>query len=181
MKVSRYICASKTHKMRRTILLTIAALIISFCAKAQVPAYVPSQGLLAWYSFSGNSQDLSGNGNNLTNNGATLAADRYGNSNSAYQFNGTSGYLVNNTPSYIMYDTSSFTLSVWVYRPSATYGVYIMHGSTVGGNFNYNIQGSATGITNFERISRAQPGYGVRHRILQEYGSILLAPMRIRS
>ncbi|MBE0641069.1 MAG: hypothetical protein IH599_03485, partial [Bacteroidales bacterium] len=49
----------------------------------------------------------------------------------------------------IMYDTSSFTLSVWVYRPSATYGVYIMHGSPVGGNFNYNIQGSATGITNF--------------------------------
>jgi len=135
--------------MRITFLLTIKTLILCFSALAQVPAYVPSQGLLAWYGFSGNANDASGNGNNLTNNGATLTADRYGNANSAYQFNGTSGYLVNTTPGFIVSDTSSFTLSVWVYRPSTTYGVYIMHGSTVGGNFNYNIQGSATGITNF--------------------------------
>lgn len=50
---------------------------------------------IAYYPFNGNTNDESGNGNILTNNGATLTTDRLGNSNSAYEFNGTSSYMVN--------------------------------------------------------------------------------------
>ena len=53
---------------------------------AQVPSYVPSNGLMGWYPFNGNANDLSGNGNNGTVNGASLSNDRYSNSNSAYGF-----------------------------------------------------------------------------------------------
>jgi prefoldin subunit 5 len=52
-----------------------------------------TNGLLAYYPFSGNVLDSSGNGYNPTNYNATLTSDRFGNSNSAYSFNGTSEYI----------------------------------------------------------------------------------------
>jgi hypothetical protein len=55
---------------------------------AQVPSYVPSNGLVGWWPFNGNANDESGNGNNGTVNGATLTTDRFGNANQAYSFDG---------------------------------------------------------------------------------------------
>ena len=55
---------------------------------AQVPNYVPTNGLVGWWPFNGNANDESGNGNNGTVSGATLALDRFGLLNSAYDFNG---------------------------------------------------------------------------------------------
>jgi hypothetical protein len=49
--------------------------------------------LIAYYSFSGNANDLSGNGNHGTVFGATLTADRWGNPNSAYSFDGVDDYI----------------------------------------------------------------------------------------
>jgi uncharacterized protein YjbI with pentapeptide repeats len=49
-----------------------------------------SKGLIAFYPFNGNAKDESGFGRHGTNQGAVLTADRLGNSNSAYSFNGTS-------------------------------------------------------------------------------------------
>ena len=45
-------------------------------------------GLMAYYSFDGNSNDSSGNGLNGTLNGATLTSDKFGNSDRAYSFDG---------------------------------------------------------------------------------------------
>jgi hypothetical protein len=53
---------------------------------AQVPNYVPTNGLVGWWPFNGNANDESGNGNNGTVNGATLTTDRFGVANKAYQF-----------------------------------------------------------------------------------------------
>lgn len=50
-------------------------------------------GLVAYYPFTGNAGDSSGNGNHGTVNGAMLTADRFGNSNMAYTFNGTTDYI----------------------------------------------------------------------------------------
>jgi hypothetical protein len=47
-------------------------------------------GLVGYWPFCGNANDMSGNGNNGTVNGATLTKDRFGNINSAYDFNGSS-------------------------------------------------------------------------------------------
>jgi len=45
-------------------------------------------GLVAYYPFTGNANDSSGNANNGIVTGATLTTDRFGLSNSAYNFNG---------------------------------------------------------------------------------------------
>ncbi len=76
---------------------------------AQVPSYVPTNGLVGYWPFNGNANDESGNGNNGTVNGATLTNDRNGNGNSAYSFNNSSITCTNsNLPLNI------FSLSVWV-------------------------------------------------------------------
>jgi hypothetical protein len=55
---------------------------------AQVPSYVPTNGLVGYWPFNGNANDESGNGNNGVVNGATLSTDRFGNVNSSFSFNG---------------------------------------------------------------------------------------------
>jgi hypothetical protein len=68
---------------------------------AQLYAYEsppPSQtfltnGLVAYYPFNGNANDVSGNGNNANNIQASLCADRFGVANSAYSFNGINNYI----------------------------------------------------------------------------------------
>jgi hypothetical protein len=73
--------------------LIAALLFAASSAFAQVPSYVPTNGLVGWWPFNGNANDESGNGNNGTVNGATLTSDRFGNSNAAYNFNGINNYI----------------------------------------------------------------------------------------
>ena len=89
----------------------------SFTAMAQVPNYVPTNGLAAWYSFSGNANDLSGNNNNGTVTGATLTTDRFGSTNSAYSYNGTSSFI-NVLNSATLQFNGGLTLSAWLYPTS---------------------------------------------------------------
>jgi hypothetical protein len=72
----------------------------------------PSDGLVAYYSFSGNALDTSGNGHDGTVNGAVLTSDRFGNANSAYLFDGTDDYI--SAPYSSAFQTSTFTLAAWV-------------------------------------------------------------------
>ncbi len=50
--------------------------------------------MIAYYPFNGNANDASGNGNNGTpNGGATLTADRFGNADRAYSFDGLDDFI----------------------------------------------------------------------------------------
>lgn len=60
---------------------------------AQLPAYLPTDGLIGWWPFNGNANDESGNGHNGTVNGATLTTDRFGFANQAYSFDGINDYI----------------------------------------------------------------------------------------
>jgi hypothetical protein len=62
-------------------------------AHAQLPSYLPTNGLVAWYPFNGNANDESGNGNDGVVDGATPTLDRFGNQNAAYDFNGVSNNI----------------------------------------------------------------------------------------
>ena len=75
------------------IFLTSLTLLFATAAQAQVPSYVPTNGLVGYWPFNGNANDESGNGNNGTVNGATLAADRFGNGNEAYSFDGVDDFI----------------------------------------------------------------------------------------
>ncbi len=72
---------------------------------------LPSLGLVAYYPFSGNANDMSGNGYNGTVNGATLTTDRFGNANSAYAFNGINNYIKVSTQSFKLL---SRTIAFWI-------------------------------------------------------------------
>jgi hypothetical protein len=65
----------------------------SFQFISQTPNYVPSNGLVGWWPFTGNANDLSGFNNHGTVNGATLTTDRFGVANRAYSFDGVNDYI----------------------------------------------------------------------------------------
>ena len=68
-------------------------------------------GLVAYYPFNGNANDESGNSNNGTVHGATLTTDRFGNSNSAYSFDGVSNSIYTNLNSGF---SNQITVCAWV-------------------------------------------------------------------
>jgi hypothetical protein len=70
-------------------------------------------GLVAYYPFNGNANDESGTGNHGTGFGASLTEDRFGNSNSAYLFDGTDDYI--EIPDDVSLRPEHITLAVWVY------------------------------------------------------------------
>ena len=76
---------------------------------AQVPSYVPSNGLVGWWGFNGNPLDESGNGNNGNLNGAVLAQDRFSSPNSAFEFDGIDDYM----EVLYTYDFEERTISLW--------------------------------------------------------------------
>jgi len=71
-----------------------------------------STGLVAYYPFNDNANDVSGNGNNGTIDGATLVTNRYGQGNSALEFSAASNSVVSTTflPPV---GTSARTFSFW--------------------------------------------------------------------
>ena len=92
---------------------------------------LPTQGLVAYYPFNGNTRDTSGNGNHGTNNCAILTTDRFGHSNSAYLFSGCSSITI---PELLSDSCSAFTFTVWVkqdYKDNNNHMI-IMHGSKKG-------------------------------------------------
>jgi hypothetical protein len=100
--------------MKKKILLLIAVATLGFTAatKAQVPNYVPTNGLVGYWPFNGNANDESGNGNNGTVNGATLTSDRFGNANKAYNFDGINDLIQINTIGSSTFD-NNFSISIW--------------------------------------------------------------------
>ena len=129
----------------KSILLTAVAT-ISFATEtmAQVPNYVPTNGLVGWWPFNGNANDESGNGNNGTVNGATLTSDRFGNANKAYTFDGVNDYIdypsgANSTLNVI----GDFTISFWLKTDQGTSNRTII---SFGDQLNNNSGGITIGI-----------------------------------
>lgn len=74
-------------------ILTGSLVTLACLANAQVPGYVPTNGLKGFWPFCNNANDVSGNGNNGTVSGAVLTADRFNISSMAYSFNGNSDFI----------------------------------------------------------------------------------------
>ena len=96
--------------------LTVALFFaITFNVYGQVPDYVPSDGLVAWYPFNGNANDESGNGNDGALNGPTLTDDRHSNNNSAYYFSSSGcGTRIDVDNMDLSSTTNGFSLSFWI-------------------------------------------------------------------
>jgi hypothetical protein len=96
--------------MKKQVLIAFAVgLCITANTFAQIPGYVPTNGLVGYWPFNGNANDESGSGNNGTVNGATLTTDRFGVANKAYSFiNGN-----NIETSYFPTNVTQVTYSAW--------------------------------------------------------------------
>ena len=92
-------------------LILLFSVLFTTTSFAQVPSYVPANGLLGWWPFNGNANDESGNGNNGTNNGATLTTDRNGVANQAYSFDGVNDFI--EIPYSSLYVNEQLTISYW--------------------------------------------------------------------
>ena len=93
-----------------------------------------TNGLVVYYPFNGNANDASGNGNNGTVQGATLTADRFGNANSAYYFNGVSSDIL--LPETLFGATiPACTVSVWITTDGGPYSAQqmVLQKSTLNG------------------------------------------------
>jgi len=92
--------------------LILIVLLLSSAAQADI-----SQGIAAYYPFNGNGLDESGNANHTLINGAMLTQDRFGQSDSAYAFDG-----INDTLFALSSDSlnpkTAVTISVWIYLES---------------------------------------------------------------
>ena len=87
---------------------------------AQVPSYVPTNGLIGWWGFNGNANDGSGNGYNGTVYGATLTTNRINTANSAYNFDGIDDYIQTSLPYTVFLNKKTLTISAWINLGSNT-------------------------------------------------------------
>jgi hypothetical protein len=124
----------------------------SFTNKSNTDTNNPVEGLVAYYPFNGNANDESGNSNNGTINSATLTQDRYGNSNSAYSFNGYSSSII--IPASILINFSgNFSISAWI-KPKVGQGEYNSGAAPILGRFG----STGTNASSYE-LAIKQSGY----------------------
>jgi PKD repeat protein len=71
-------------------------------------------GMVAYYPFNGNANDESGNGYDAVSINATLTADRFGNENSAYYFNGGTDNITLGDILDEVFTTNKFSINMWV-------------------------------------------------------------------
>lgn len=97
--------------MKKVLYALITIIGFGNATMAQVPSYVPTNGLVGYWPFNGNANDASGNGNNGTVTGATLSTDRKGMTNNSYAFSNDAHHIIING----LYQTSitNYTISTW--------------------------------------------------------------------
>ena len=137
--------------MKRLLFLTLSTL----CAGtfAQVPDYVPTDGLVGWWTMNGDLNDATGNYSGGQSYGVEYVADRNGVANGAISFDGVSGYVEIDG----MVDVEDFSISLWYFAdPEQTAVqndvaplVYVGRDSGV----NPNVSGFGTGFSPVEMLS----------------------------
>lgn len=102
----------------KSLILVLVTFLSAATAVAQLPVYLPTQGLVGWYPFNNNTNDESGHGYDPTyiGSGVSLTSDRFGMTNMALDFNGND---------YIRIPADSFpqndrTVSLWFNVPDVS-------------------------------------------------------------
>ena len=92
-----------------------------------ITSLFPAIGLVAYYPFNGNANDISSYGNHGIVNGPALTNDRFNIENNAYSFDGINDYIE------VPHDTSlnlstSLSISIWVNAYNNTQGYLVAKG-----------------------------------------------------
>ena len=160
---------------------TIAIFGLAISSIAQVPSYLPSNGLVGYWPFNGNANDLSGSSNNLNAVGnVSYSYDRFGNQNSAVEFYNASDYLTKSNPILPIGNTSR-TLSMWIYSTGVLSNpdgaCPFMYGDLLNGGcykrFGYYLQNYSNSIYIFWH-GKCNPVGFLPENIVQSWNHIVL-------
>ena len=91
---------------------------INYLAFAQLPTYVPKDGLVGYWLLDGNANDVSGKNNHGTVKWAVLTSGRNGVASTAYAFNGNDNTIEIPHNSVFNFDTA-FTINLWIKLPTS--------------------------------------------------------------
>ena len=119
---------------------------------AQVPDYVPSDGLVAWYSMNGDAEDAFGDFDGVPS-GLESSIDRFGNSGSCFHFSGGNSHVDLGVDGALV-PATALTYAVWM-KPSwdATYSQNTIVGRNTNGSSDYGVNWGIHGLPN-NRILR---------------------------
>ncbi|CAN5719798.1 hypothetical protein BH10BAC3_BH10BAC3_19570 [soil metagenome] len=163
--------------MKKVLLSVFFCISIFQLTFSQVQNYVPLNGLVGWWPFSGDAVDSSGNGNNGTVNGAILTTDRFGSQNSAYSFNGINNYIsIPNSAS--LQNLTSITISAWIniqswYSGGGQLWFPILNKSDQQGQYGkYSVALSSTGA--ISHLDTKENGYGYSNFTLKKWYHIVV-------
>lgn len=152
----------------KTIVILLFSTMVIIDSLAQVPSYIPENGLVAWYSFSGSAADESGNNNHAGVTGAQLSSDRFNSPLSAYLFNKDSVQFLSVPSSGTMDSVENLTLTFWTNIAS-----YERPGI---GGFNQYINKWAAGIYHYVFANNVI-GLYFYYSLSEYYQSLQLPPL----
>ncbi|RCH54627.1 hypothetical protein DJ568_12470 [Mucilaginibacter hurinus] len=75
---------------------------------------VPASGLIAYWNFDNNGNDLSGNGNHGILHNVSSSIDRFGNPLGAYKLKDATSYITVPDSISLRLNNTDFTLNIWV-------------------------------------------------------------------
>lgn len=115
-------------KIKKLILLVLTSMLfLNNVFSQNVPSYVPTNGLVGWWPFNGNANDISVNTYNGTVYGATLTTDRFGDASNAYFFDGNNDEITTNLS---VLTTNKITISLFIkFDTTSSHGLVMMRNS----------------------------------------------------
>jgi hypothetical protein len=102
--------------MKQLFTLVLCVVIHTQVHSQSVPSYVPTNGLVGWWPFDGNANDLSGNNHNGTSYFVTNTTNRNNQNNSALMFNGIelgNGSTIEINDTILNIGQSQYSISIW--------------------------------------------------------------------
>lgn len=103
--------------MKLSLALFVTSLLVASTLSASL-----TDGLLAYYPFTGSANDVSANANHGTVHGAVLSTDRFGTPESSYLFDGIDDHIVvaDNLP--LRLSGPEFSISMWLFETERNVG-----------------------------------------------------------
>ena len=131
----------------KLLLLAMGLALTTQIITAQVPSYVPTNGLVAYYPFNGNANEEIGNTNNGTATNLVYSQDRFNIDNKSSQLNGNSYITISNSLN-LQSLNNVMTITGW-FKPTTFFNnqwYSLICKSNSFSPMQFNIQAGPTGI-----------------------------------
>lgn len=105
------------------VITIVLMVVLSGCGSSNTGVSDVTSGLVAYYPFNGNANDVVGSANSTyVGPGISFTAqDRFGNSSKACSFDGTAAAVIS-ISSITLAPSTSFSISLWIYNSNSTTG-----------------------------------------------------------